>query len=228
MGRWRPPCSTQPGRELCEPKGEGPSKYEFEGPSVRVLPSPRWRPFPRCGCPFHRGGRDSHGCGSCRHRGDGTPHVWCRFHRRSGSVVNHGCGSPRRRSGLVSHGAGSLSPKRLRLPRAEQLLGRRTGHGTAPVDRPLRPANRALWPLRRWRPVSSGEPVPPRRCDLGNGPGVPPRRRPRTSPPEGFEDLVRANPVEAVVRYPVDLCSCLTAVPSLPVSTLRPERVGDF
>jgi len=46
--------------------------------------------------------------------------------------------------------------------------------------------------------------------------------------PEGFEDLVRADPVEAVVRYPADLCPCLAALSSFPVQTLRLERVRDF
>jgi hypothetical protein len=41
-------------------------------------------------------------------------------------------------------------------------------------------------------------------------------------------DLVRANSVEAVHRYPVDLCFGLGVVPGFPFPTLRPERVRDF
>jgi len=117
-------------------------------------------------------------CGSCRHRGDGTSHgagslttevvhgshVWCRFPHRSGSVVGHGVRAAR-------------SPKRPDVPPAGFVLTEATAnptvgaapwageppHDAAPFDRPRPPANRVLWPLRRWRLVA-----PANRCSQGD------------------------------------------------------------
>jgi len=158
-------------------KGEGPSKYEFEGPSSGILPVAGW-----AGC---RGWISGAGAGSTEvvpaFRGCG-PRAPPKWRRRSAvrvavpprwlRVPQCGVGVPRRSGCGVSHGWC-------------RLLARRTGPGSCSGRSPTT-RQAETWPLRRWRPVCSGGPVHPGRCDLVNGLGVPPWRRPRTLDPKAL------------------------------------------